>query len=690
MKQWLPAAVCALGLGSTTAMAGADTVGLGDGHNGELRVSAPNTIINSYAQVIAPLVAQATSIQIGACKGDPACFVAGDLVMVYQATGLQPVPASGSQTPIDLSNNAVGQWEFARVASVEADRLTLTEPLIHAYAVNDTQIIRVPEYTQVTITGSIIAPAWDGATGGFIAFLARETVNNGGVIDASGRGFRGGQFIPGDSTAKGCSDLDEAAPLGARKGEGIVGASRYSTGSNTGRGNAANGAGGAVCSRSGGGGGGNGGTGGQGGRSESSDSVDNNGRDVGGRGGVALSYGDRATSDAFLRRLTFGGGGGAGYGGTLAGSGGAGGGIVFFRARQLSGGGFIDASGRAGGANTTEGGGGGGAGGSIYVRIVRAAACGTSNSEGITATGGLGGASDAFRVGPGGGGGGGHVLFQADPGGTCNLKLTGSSPGNQKDAAALYYGATEGNPKPGDPIPDNKLNYGFIIPNPPSITTPTNGSFINNVRPTIKGTALANIPVNSPASLSVIIYLDGQEIGRATADKDGNYTFDLPRDLSEGPHTVIAVGASDAVQSLNSVPDTFTVDITPPDTNFVTQPGRFTRARDVNFEFGSPEESVTYLCKLDDAADFTPCPASKTFTGLSDGPHKVEVYAVDRAGNRDDTPAVHEFQITVADLSLLGDGIGGCSASGQDASLIALGLGALVAGLRRRRQSQTH
>ncbi|WP_051256630.1 adventurous gliding motility protein AgmC [Cystobacter fuscus] len=676
MKQWLPAAVCALGLGSTTAMAGADTIGLGEGRNGPKTVSTPNTIINSYAQVTAPLVAQATSIQIGACRGDPACFLAGDLVLVYQATGLQPAPASGSQTPIDLSNNAVGQWEFARLASVEADRLTLTEPLIHAYAVNETQVIRVPEYTQVTITGSITAPAWDGATGGFIAFLAKETVNNGGVIDASGLGFRGGQFIPGDPTAKGCSDLDEAAPLGARKGEGIAGASHYSTGSNTGRGNAANGAGGAVCFKSGGGGGGNGGLGGQGGRS---DSTDNGGRDVGGRGGAALSYGNRTTSDAFLRHLTFGGGGGAGYGVSQAGAGGAGGGIVFFRASQLSGGGLIDASGRAGGANTTEGGGGGGAGGSIYVRIVRAATCGK-----IAATGGLGGASDAFRVGPGGGGGGGHVLFQADPGSPCALDTTGSSPGNQKDSSAppnndATYGAT-----PGGTTPADELKYGFIIPAPPAVTrvSPYNGSFINNVRPTITGTARANTPV--------IVYLDGQEVGRVTTDAAGHYTLDLTKDLPEGPHSVVAIAAIDAVQSLNSVPDTFTVDITPPDTNFVTQPGRFTRARDVAFEFGSPEESVTYLCKLDEAADFTPCNPSTTFSNLPDGPHTVQVYAVDRAGNRDDTPAVHEFQITVADLSLLGDGIGGCSASGQDASLIALGLGALVAGLRRRRQSQTH
>jgi uncharacterized protein (TIGR03382 family) len=72
---------------------------------------------------------------------------------------------------------------------------------------------------------------------------------------------------------------------------------------------------------------------------------------------------------------------------------------------------------------------------------------------------------------------------------------------------------------------------------------------------------------------------------------------------------------------------------------------------------------------------------------LSDGAHTLEVYARDRAGNRDDSPAVSSFQITVADLSLLGDGIGGCSATAQDTSLLMLGLGALTTRLLRRRRS---
>jgi hypothetical protein len=663
MKQWLPAAVCALGLGSTAAMAAADTFGVGNGQDGPLTVAAFGSVINSYAQVTGPLAIKATSIPIGACRGDAACFAAGDLVLVYQVTGLQPVPASGAQDPIDLSNNPVGQWEFARLASATAARLELTEPLLHDYASNVTQVIRVPEYTKVTIEPgrSITAPAWDGTTGGVIAFLANSEVDNRGDINANSLGFRGGQFVSAPSGPTSCSDPNESQPRGAQKGEGI-GAGYYGP-ELTGLGNVANGAGGGVCFRSGGGGGGNGGAGGQGGRSADV------ARDVGGKGGVALSYG---TSDAFLRRLTFGGGGGAGHGVTAdGGGGGAGGGIVFLRASQLLGSGSITATGRLGGSSGSEAGSGGGAGGSIYVRIVRAASCGL-----VSVNGGIGGSSSAPNVGPGGGGGAGHLFFQAEPGGSCPFSLTGASAGIQQNSADEPYGATKGVTSTA-----SELKYGFIIPAPPAVTGPTNGSFISNVRPSITGTG-------RPGT-EVILYLDGEEIGRVTSDATGHYAFNLPRDLSEGPHTVVAVVAKDAVQSLNSVPDTFTVDITPPDTTIVNGPGKFTRARDVTFEFGSTEESVTYLCKLDDAADFSPCPAQFTFTGLSDGPHTVQVYARDRAGNQDGEPATQSFQITVADLSLLGDGIGGCSATGQDASLLVLGLSTLALRLRRRRQSQS-
>ncbi len=59
------------------------------------------------------------------------------------------------------------------------------------------QVVRVNHYTDVTVQsgGVLSAPAWDGNTGGILVFRAsgRLTVEAGGLIEATGRGFRGGE-----------------------------------------------------------------------------------------------------------------------------------------------------------------------------------------------------------------------------------------------------------------------------------------------------------------------------------------------------------------------------------------------------------------------------------------------------------------------------------------------------------------
>ncbi|ATB28999.1 adventurous gliding motility protein AgmC [Melittangium boletus] len=667
MRKWLPAAMGVLALGSTSARAEPDTFGVGTGRNGALTVPTGSAIIvNAYAPVTAPLARKALSISVGACVGDP-CFKEGDLILVYQATGLVPAPVSGALGPVDLTNSPVGRWELARLKSVTPQgtsaTLELTAPLVHNFAANVTQVIRVPEYTSVSVPvgRSITASPWDGSTGGVVAFLAQNEVNNQGIITVDGLGFRGGQYVADLAGGRGCSEVDQSTPSGSQKGEGIGGAARYGS-TQTGRGNVANGAGGAVCFRSGGGGGGNGGSGGQGGRS---DGASDGGRNVGGLGGVALNT-------SVLTQLTFGGGGGAGHGTVVGGTAGAGGGVVFLRASQLSGSGTITASGGSVGT-FSEGGSGGGAGGSIYARVVRSAVCGA-----VVASGGIGSTSSlaSGRVGPGGGGGAGQMLFQASLGGSCALVAEGAAPGGQLIPAEGAYGATKG--ESSDPT-KNKKEYGFIIPTPPSVSTPATGLITNNVRPRITGTA--RIYAEAAPNTEVILFLDGEELGRVMSDDKGNYSFDLPRDLSESEHRVETAIVVDAAQSLNGTPNTFLVDITPPRTT-ISGPNGAIRERNPKFEFGANEEGVTYTCSLD-GAEFGPCPADGVFPELVDGAHSLQVRAEDRAGNVGE-PTIQNFKVTVADLALLGDGVG-CSSAGRDTSLLLFSLGALAMGLRRRR-----
>jgi len=607
------------------ARAEADSFGLGTGRDGPLTVTSPSLVVNSYAQVTAPLAPGDALVAVSTSTG----FAAGDLVMLLQTTGLAPEPESGAPETIDLADDQVGRWELARLAAAGGTTITLTAPLAHAYAAIATQIIRVPEYTTVTVNAgaSISAPAWNGGTGGVVAFLASGTLTNGGQIRANGRGFRGGAYVDDPIGSTGCDDLDQPAPSGARKGEGIANTSYGS--SSAGRGNLANGGGGGDCFKAGGGGGGNGGAGGMGGRSDSAlDGM----RDVGGLGGAALSY-------SLLDHLTFGGGGGAGHGVDGTGQpGGAGGGAIFIRAGQLAGAGTISAVGASPGPAESDAGAGGGAGGSIYLRVAGDASC-----SGVVANGGIGG--DTYQspssVGPGGGGGGGRVLFQS-AGGACPIAVLGVASGRQLDGNAsgdISYGAGAGAAGV-----STTLGGGFALPLAPALSAPAGGSFTRQRRPVISGTA-------SPG-VAVVILLDGAAIGRTTPDDQGAYAFTPAADLAPGPHQVQAAAELQAVQGPPSPPQTFTIDLTPPLAPIVAAPadGALTNSA-TPVVSGTAEPSSTVTIFVDGAiAGTTSADASGRWqftlpAPLADRPHTIRATAVDLAGNV--SPESNESSFTI-------------------------------------------
>ncbi|NVJ19810.1 OmpA family protein [Myxococcus sp. AM011] len=548
----LLALLCAA-LVAPAAHASADTFHLGDGSDGALTVNAPGTIVNTYTRVTALVPAGQNFVAVASSTG----FAVNDLVLVYQSAGLT-APASGSQTPIDLTaagNEAVGRWQFGRVQALTATRLTFTAPLTVAFAANTgTQAIRVPEYSTVTVNaaGSLVARPWDGTTGGVLIFLATGAVNNAGSISATNTGFRGGIFWNGDGD--GCTGLNQTYPGGAPKGEGAVLASYDNTfpftAGTTGYGNIANGAGGGICHNSGGGGGGSAGAGGKGGRTWSGDTIPS--RDVGGLGGTRMDF-------SAVDKLLFGGGGGSGHSNDDFGGGGsAAGGIVFIRAASLAGAGTISSNGVAGENardDANDAAGGGGSGGTIYLRFTGALTCGANQ---VSARGGNGGSTTFAEHGTGGGGGGGRILLQ---GGTvtCSPAVTGGTPGTQPTAGApdgLTYGAIAGSPGV-----ITILTGPFATPTAPVVVTPANGS-VTGVRPPITGTATPNS--------TVIISVDGVELARVTADAAGNFTYTPVVDLTTGAHTVNAVSVLNGASSVVSNTNTFTVNAALPPPVVVT------------------------------------------------------------------------------------------------------------------------
>lgn len=645
-QDWSPGVVLAWVLCASVAVAGPDTWGLGTGRDGTLRITKPRTVINHFAQLKAPLAPGDAVLAVSTTEG----FAAGDLIMVLQTTGIVPEPARGDPGPIQLSHDPVGRWELARVSAASIQELKLAAPLLYSYAGLVTQIIRVPEYTDVTIEpgASITTVPWDGSKGGVLAFLARGLIQNEGELQASGMGFRGGVAPEEFAGFAGCAALPAAVRPGAGRGEGITfqDFGVWATGLE----NASNGGGGGLCPQAGGGGGGNGAAGGRGGDSTTDgDSA----QQLGGKGGAVLLY-------SLMDHLSLGGGGGQGYGGGRHSQGGVGGGAIFIRAQRLAGRGSILANGSVGEDATQGGAGGGGAGGSISLRIADTADC-----ELLAARGGSGGRSTPELMeyaGSGGGGGGGRVLYQAARAGACPISVEAGLAGgltgpiiridSGAQPTALQLSTHRG--------VITRLETGFE-PNlacalsAPVFTRPLEGQSVN-ARPTISGSLGADYQNGDDIKITV----GSNAAASAAIDRARNtwsYTHTSP-DLVHGTTYLIqAVGVcnGNGGNSSNLATVSVKADTQIPQLTWVMTPPSPSPSTTATFTFGATNEDrpLTFTCKLDSQPEYV-CGVgghvgvlTATLNGLAEGPHTFTAAAVDEAGNASAGALRHDWTVTL-------------------------------------------
>jgi uncharacterized repeat protein (TIGR01451 family) len=448
----------------------------------------PNGVINTYYQGNNITLNPGTqTMTVGSSIGVNVPITPGDLILIIQmqdatidssntaayGSGLTTNDGSGHTS---LGSSGLYEYVVAtNTVPVTGGTLTFTGAgtgggLINNY-VNDAatatrgrrqfQVIRVPQYSNLTLTSTVSAQEWNGSTGGIILMDVAGQLNlNGRTIDGKSRGFRGG-YLP--TKPSGTSVLDYRGVLsltngiGSGKGEGIAGTPQYvwdgTTALNSniqgypngdvGRGAPGNAGGGGNIHNAGGGGGGNGGKGGQGGIPWEGDGGN---VDAGGRGGAIIS------STASLNRLVLGGGGGGGDANNATNGvrGGVGAGIILIRAGTILGSGTINISGSDGDPGVfngaPDGAGGGGSGGSVYIST-------RQNSPGATITinaqGGLGGntlndnINNVTAHGPGGGGGGGVIIHNV-PGATLINNVAGGANGKTGNGAGIDHGATAG------------------------------------------------------------------------------------------------------------------------------------------------------------------------------------------------------------------------------------------------------
>ena len=290
----------------------------GSGVDGTLTISADGTE--------APIDSACTGTSgTNSLTATNASFAVDQVILIHQSQG-----------------TGAGTWQKNTIAGYTAGTITLGSNLNASYTTG-AQVRVLKQYDNVTINSgqTYLAKAWNGTTGGILAFLYSGTLTVPGNITGTGCGFRGGT-------------ANNAGNTGGW-GEGTSGPANANSGGNNS--NNGNGGGGAV-------GNGDNACGGDGGNGSSGATGNYSGRGLGGSGGSAVSSNDLTTMN-----MGGGGGGGGSNNGTTAGNGGRGGAIIFITGATA----IITGSISNDGVNGTSGqgpanDGGKGAGGSTLIK----------------------------------------------------------------------------------------------------------------------------------------------------------------------------------------------------------------------------------------------------------------------------------------------------------------------------------
>jgi hypothetical protein len=385
---------------------------VGDGADGAIKISGSTSLMDSGDIVVygvdaisgADITADDTVIGI----------VAGDEVLILNVHGS------------DSAYSSVGTYEFGEVASISGTTITLDASVSGTYGETSNSdlsgqtviVQRVPNFTTVDVeaTGVLTTDAWDGSTGGVLAFRATDTVTieAGGRLAVSEAGYSGGAT----GSAYNCDAYQGESYAGEGDGDGDGACSAY----NESYGHWANNYGGGGAHITGAGG-------------EYAGGATDGDSWTG--GSATAPYAGDTYGDADLSTLFFGSGGGGVWKGSTTpsggtpGPGGQGGGILFVAAFEIETQGATGLAAIGGSTdNAAQGswtyGAGGGAGGSIYLMADTL----TLYADSVDASGGAG---ESTHTRLGGDGGVGRIRLEYNE---LNGYAEGSSDASTEESSA--------------------------------------------------------------------------------------------------------------------------------------------------------------------------------------------------------------------------------------------------------------
>jgi hypothetical protein len=431
-------------------------------------------VVNSYYQVTAVNTGP-NSVTLNSVAG----LAPGTKVLLIQMKGATINTGNSSTYGNITAINNAGNYEFNIICSISGNDAMLKYQLINTYTVaNQVQLVSVPVYSAVTISGPLTSTAWDpvSGTGGVVAIEATTSITVGSSIDVSGQGFQGGPLQnylvpPYDcSWAFNVTDYFLSIPpsdqyhTGGWKGEGIT---AYIAGQEYGRGKLASGGGGGNNNNTGGAGGGNYGAGGNGGERTNESFFSCHGTNPG-VGGASLSGFGYSVGQ---NKIFLGGGGGGGHENNGVGMpGGNGGGIIILTAPLITGSGVSILANGVSPTNPAcvdptqaegDGGGGGGAGGTIILNAASITGSISAQAKGADGTNASNNVGDC--TGPGGGGGGGVVWVS---GASFPVAVTGNVNGGANGVVSSGSGiaACRGNANNATPGSNGNQQTGFVAP----------------------------------------------------------------------------------------------------------------------------------------------------------------------------------------------------------------------------------